>query len=565
MEDSLFAMTRFDPGGEEDKQEDLILDNINKRVKEKRKLQGAGGDATDAVAEPVKKKRKKSKKKKGNVGDNIEGFTILGDPTDQKVKKVSRVLPLWLAQPNILTVDLLSDNLAVGDMPGIDKTLVDKLTKEKVTHFFPVQRQVIPYLLEFSPRYRPSDLCVSAPTGSGKTLAFVLPIVQALTGRMVPRVRAITVLPTQNLALQVYKVFSTFCEGSGLRVKLLTGGESLVGEEDLVRRGVAGMTHQLYDILVVTPGRLIHTIRETPSLDLSHLRYLVIDEADRMMDQMTDWLTILERAVYTAARPRPGPLTVAAQARYQTPLQKLLFSATLSQDPEQLEQLNLFEPKLYRCTVPVTALGETVAMASLPVTLTQLFTISKQGNKPALVHQIIKDQGLAKVLVFTHSNETVHRLALVLANLGHKVGELSSMVKGRKKVLSKLQRGVLDIVVCSDVMARGIDVEGLDGVISYDVPAYSKTYIHRVGRTARAGKEGVAISICEEKQVKNFLKMVKDAGIEGVEEFKFGNGKLESWKDKYDECLDVVKDLLQKEKEGKEELKREKPLKKKKS
>ena len=566
MEDSLFEMTRFDPGGQEDKQEDIILNNINNKLKEKRKLQTPTDADNEAVTEPVKKKRKKSKKKKNNVGDNIEGFTILGDPTDQKVKKVSRVLPLWLAQPNILSVDLLSDKLAVGDMPGLDKVLVDKLMKEKVTHFFPVQRQVIPHLLEFSPRYRPSDLCVSAPTGSGKTLAFVLPIVQSLLGRLVPRVRAITVLPTQNLATQVYKVFNHFCEGSGLRVKLLTGGENMAEEGDLVRKGVAGMVHQLYDILVVTPGRLIHTIRDTPGLDLSHLRYLVIDEADRMMDNMTgDWLTILETSVYSRGRTRPGLLTAAAASQHQIPLQKLLFSATLSQDPEQLEQLNLFEPKLYRCLVPVAALGEAVSMTSLPVTLTQLFTISKQGDKPALVHQVIKEKSLTKVLVFTHSNETVHRLALVLKKLGHKVGELSSAVKGRKKVLSKLQRGVIDIVVCSDVMARGIDVEGLDGVVSYDVPAYSKAYIHRVGRTARAGKEGTAISLCEEKQVKNFIKMLKDAGIEGVEEFKISEEKLESWRDEYVQCLDSVKNQLQEEKDGKQESKEKKGEKKKNS
>merc|ERR1712183_909287 len=126
------------------------------------------------------------------------------------------------------------------------------------------------------------------------------------------------------------------------------------------------------------------------------------------------------------------------------------------------------------------------------------------------------------------------------------------------KVLSKLQRGVIDVVVCSDVMARGIDVEGLDGVVSYDVPAYSKADIHRVGRTARAGKEGTAISLCVEKQVKNFIKMLKEAGIEGVEEFKIPDDKLESWKDEYVQCLDSVKNQLQEEKDGKQEARKEK-------
>ena len=114
-----------------------------------------------------------------------------------------------------------------------------------------------------------------------------------------------------------------------------------------------------------------------------------------------------------------------------------------------------------------------MAQTSLPATLRQFYTVSRQGDKPPMVHQVITEHSMAKVLVFTHSNETVHRLALVLEQLGHNVGELSSLVKGRKKVLSKLDRGVFDVVVCRDVMARGIDLEGLDGVIFYDVPTYT--------------------------------------------------------------------------------------------
>ena len=123
--------------------------------------------------------------------------------------------------------------------------------------------------------------------------------------------------------------------------------------------------------------------------------------------------------------------------------------------------------------MPSSGLGLSVAQTSLPATLRQIYTVSRQGDKPPMVHQVITEQSMAKVLVFTHSNETVHRLALVLEQLGHNVGELSSLVKGRKKVLSKLDRGVFDVVVCRDVMARGIDLEGLDGVIFYDVPTYT--------------------------------------------------------------------------------------------
>ena len=172
-------------------------------------------------------------------------------------------------------VDLQSDQVPVSSLGDLlPPLLTSRLAREGVSHLFPVQRQVIPRLLSLAsltPRLPPPDICVSAPTGSGKTLAFVLPILASLQGRLVPRVRALAVLPTQDLALQVYKVFSTYCEGSVLKVKLLTGGESVVGEEGLVRRGGGGV-HQLWDILVVTPGRLTHTLREVPALDLSHLR-----------------------------------------------------------------------------------------------------------------------------------------------------------------------------------------------------------------------------------------------------------------------------------------------------
>lgn len=172
-------------------------------------------------------------------------------------------------------MDLAGDQVSVGEVAGLPAALTSRLATEGITRLFPVQRQVLPRLLSLAslhPRLRPPDLCVSAPTGSGKTLAFVLPIVASLAGRLVPRPRAVAVLPTQDLALQVFKVFATYCEACGLRAKLLAGGEAAVAEEALVRRGVAGQVHQLFDVLVVTPGRLTHTLRTCPALDLSHVR-----------------------------------------------------------------------------------------------------------------------------------------------------------------------------------------------------------------------------------------------------------------------------------------------------
>ena len=569
--DSLFEMQRFDPTAEadDDKKESDDAQKLPSKLKEKlkRKLppeeapasaenvpdkEIEGESAPDTKSEEGKPeaKKKKRNKKKPETEEESSGFTILGDPTNVKLKKVNRVLPYWLSHPDIVTVDLHSSPLPVTDLPGLDKTLVDKLLEENIESFFPVQRQVIPHLLEFHPRFRPSDMCVSAPTGSGKTLAFVLPVVSALKNRVVPRVRCIAVLPTQELAQQVYSVFHTFTGNTGLKVKLLkgAGGESEAEETGLVRRGVGDMVHQLCDILVVTPGRLTHTIKQCPNLDLTHLRYLVIDEADRMMENIAqDWLNVLETAVYSGHRTRPGPLTAANAFKHCSPLQKLLFSATLSHDPEQLEQLNLFEPKLFRCVVPVDSINTTVSAQSLPTTLTQQYSTVTLYDKPLLVHHLLTSLNLSKVLIFTNSNETVHRLYLVLQNLGHKVGKINSGMWARKKVLSSLKSGATNVVVCSDVLARGIDVENLDAVISYDVPRHLTNYIHRAGRTARAGKPGRSITLCEEKQVKNFLNMLKKGNILDIEELNVPGEDLDKNRKLYTDSLEQVKAQLSEE------------------
>lgn len=575
MED-LFQMNRFDPEQDNLEIEENHLTNLNLKIekKKKRKLDDAKENESISVSkekeilsEPLKKKRKKNKKKKGDEAKAVEGFTILGDETDSRKKKVTRVLPYWLAHPEIVEVDLQSEQLLVGEMPGLSAAIITKLQKQGIKHFFPVQRQIIPRLLDTSTRFlRPSDVCVSAPTGSGKTLAFVVPIVESLRGRMVPKIRAIVVLPTQDLAAQVYKVFNVYSEGSGLRVKLLTGQQSVASEE-LVRKGPGGWV-QLIDILVATPGRLTHHLRDTPQLDLHCLRYLVVDEADRMMENIAhNWLEVLEASVYTRGRERPGPLTVANMAKMGLPLQKLLFSATLSQDPEKLEKLNLFEPKLFRSVVqPKDIQGEKVSVVggeetnevkisqefSTPAELDEFRVTCQPGVKPAVASHLIKKLNLSSVLVFVKSNESAHRLALILSQLGHSTAELSSEIKEkRKKILNQLSSGKISVLVCSDALARGIDLDTLDGVICYDAPPFMKTYIHRVGRTARAGKNGTAVTLLEPKQVKSFSKMLKTCGKDQMEFLEVAEKDLEEGNEAYLASVEAVKVLLEVEKKAK--------------
>lgn len=568
------VVERFDPTAVEEpaaqNNEAEILAKLKEKI-EKRKLE------VDEIEPAESTKKKKNKKQKGqpkpepvvqeeNAADVAEGESVskkkkiidtgyqtLGKKIQKKKQKVKRDLPHWLLNPDIAEMDYLANQLPVKDMKGLDNALTDRLEKLGFKNYFPVQRQIIPYLLEPHP-YRPHDVCVSAPTGSGKTLAFVLPIIQALSSRLVPKVRAIVVLPTVDLAQQVYKVFSTFVDRKGLRVKLLSGQNSLAKEQsELYRLADTGILQQLADILVVTPGRLVRHIRISKELDLSALRFLVIDEADRMINEITDdWLSILESAVFSKGRPKPGPLTLNNIRKRELPLQKLLFSATLGKDPEKLEQINLFEPKLFRCIVPPKDLTgkivdygpEDVGEYSIPAELKQYTCDTELAHKPLMVKRIIDTLELDTVLIFTKSKEATHRLALVLTNLGYSCGELTKDSKEKRgKILNKLKSGDVKILVCSDALARGIDIENLDAVISYDRPEFINTYIHRVGRTARAGRGGTAVTFLHSGQAPSFNKMIKEAGLHNVESLEIDIGSPELMKS-YNLALEKTKQSL---------------------
>jgi len=551
-----------DDGGEEEanvaprKTEAEILADLKNKFEKKRrkKLEDKGELARhdeSKIAKPENskvelnseeakglKKRKKRKKKASGEDESGQssGFTVLGESVDQSKRKVRRVLPQWLAKPDIVSVDFTEDQLPVEILEGLDQVTVARLKSNGVKKFFPVQRQVIPHLLAPSKTsLRPSDVCVSAPTGSGKTLAFVLPIVQALRGRVVTRVRALVILPVQDLATQVCRVFQSFASGTVLKVKLLTPQKSFAQEQkELVRTGIVGNVHSLADVIVTTPGRLVDHIQNTKGFSLEHLRYLVIDEADRVMEDIqNDWLTHVESAVYTAGRSRPGPLTVENVGKGELPLQKLLFSATLSQNPEQLEQLNLFEPKLYTSIVkPKDILERPSSMISseaeegfdfigqytTPAELREfVVTCSSNFKKPQILYHLLTSKEMKKVLVFTNSLEHTNFLSILLKEYGLSAGELSSQIGvKRKRMLNKFNSGTVDILVCSDALARGIDIGQIDYVISYDSPAFVKTYIHRVGRTARAGRAGTAITLvtAKSKEEKTLRALMREAGKE---------------------------------------------------
>ena len=456
----LFHMRRYVEESEE--KEDIppnqIVQSLNSRVKNKKRKSGdedSNGSPPKKPNEDEQKKetgrkatKKRNKKKKAKKLDSDTGFTVLGEKCNKNKSTVRRVLPHWLSNPNVVSVDYTEDQLPVDEFEGLDSELIAKLKEKGVTQLFPVQRQVIPRLLKYplASFFRPSDICVSAPTGSGKTLAFALPIIQSIKCRVVPRVRALVILPVQDLAKQIFKVFLTYCLETGLKVKLLSVNKAFAQEQsELVKKSQSSgkIYHSLADIIITTPGRLVDHIQRTEGFSLEHLRYIIIDEADRVMEDLqNDWLTHVESAVYVGGRNRPGPKNVLNTNKRELPLQKLLFSATLSQNPEQLEELNLYEPKLFTSIVkPKDILGnqaeegrenadlEFIGQYTTPAELTENIVVCNDPlKKPLILHHLLETMGKTKVLIFTNSIEHTHFLAVLLQEYGIVAGELSSKV-----------------------------------------------------------------------------------------------------------------------------------------
>ncbi|XP_037533461.1 ATP-dependent RNA helicase DDX51 [Nematolebias whitei] len=503
------------------------------------------------------------------------GFTVLGGFESKTLQKVHRVLPQWLAEPDFIHRDIKSNLVPVSAISGVCAQLLKKLESNGIQHFFPVQAEVIPAILEGAQHglliggggYRPRDICVSAPTGSGKTLSFVIPVIQALMQRVVCEVRALAVLPTKELAQQVYKVFASYANGTPLKVLMLAGQKPFVAEQASLSEQRGGVRRSAADIIVATPGRLVDHINQNSGLCLKQLRFLIIDEADRMIDSMhQSWLSQVVKAVYSSgAEPEATSIfrrteaafsTAASLSPPQMPLQKLLFSATLTQNPEKLQQLDLHQPRLFSS---VHSSSNNTAMDSsqkqdrfvFPQGLTEYFISCTMDKKPLLILHFILYMKLYPILCFTNSREAAHRLYL-LVNLfgGVQSAEFSSRLSPgeRKKTLKSFEQGKIQLLISTDAATRGIDISGVKCVVNYDAPQYIRTYIHRIGRTARAGKAGLAFTLLLRVQEKNFLQMVAEAGSAGIQKQVVKPASLKGMEARYEQILQELARVIKDEK-----------------
>ncbi|XP_057602243.1 ATP-dependent RNA helicase DDX51 isoform X2 [Hippopotamus amphibius kiboko] len=497
------------------------------------------------------------------------------------LRLVQPFLPVWLAEPSCVGKDVTEGLVPIEDIPEVHPDLQKKLRAQGILSYFPVQAAVIPALLESTANgflvsrggYRPSDLCVSAPTGSGKTLAFVIPVVQALLWRAVCQVRALVVLPTKELAQQVSKVFNVYTDATPLQVALVTGQKSLAKEQESLVQKTADGFRCLADVVVATPGRLVDHVDQTPGFSLQHLRFLVIDEADRMIDSMhQSWLPRVVAAAFPSEgtkdpfallqRTQPRAVTAASVSCPQMPLQKLLFSATLTQNPEKLQQLGLYQPRLFSTGAAhggprdpdVDRDGDSGGKYTFPAGLTHHYVPCTLRFKPLVVLHLILEMNFSRVLCFTNSRENSHRLFLLVQAFGGvTVAEFSSRYGPgqRKMILKQFEQGKIQLLISTDATARGIDVQGVQLVVNYDAPQYLRTYVHRVGRTARAGKSGQAFTLLLKVQERRFLRMLEEGGVPRLERHNTPSEHLQPLVPRYEEALSQLERAVKEERKQK--------------
>ncbi|WP_024955846.1 DEAD/DEAH box helicase [Sulfurospirillum arcachonense] len=370
---------------------------------------------------------------------------------------------------------------------GLSKPLLQAIQEQGYTEPTPIQKQAIPIILS------KKDVLAGAQTGTGKTAGFTLPLLELLGEHAQSKgkhpVRALILTPTRELATQVHESVLTYGKHLPYKSTVVFGGVGINPQIGNFRRGV--------DIVVATPGRLLdHIGRKT--VNLSKVEFLILDEADRMLDM--GFINDIKKILALLPKNR----------------QNLLFSATFSDDIKKLADSLLNKPALIEVARRNTA-SELVEQLVHPV---------DKDKKRALLSKLIKKGDWKQVLVFTRTKHGANKLSEQLA----KDGITSAAIHGNKsqgartKALANFKAGSIRVLVATDIAARGIDIDQLPHVINFELPNVSEDYVHRIGRTGRAGSEGVAISlVCvdELQYLKDIEKLIKrkipQERIEGFE------------------------------------------------
>lgn len=548
-------------------------------------------------------------------------------PEEEENMPTYSSLPEWLANPQ----RTLATERAKFSELGIEPGLLRTLDQNGYNEAFAVQSAVIPLLLEGNEKHHRGDLCVSAATGSGKTLSYVLPMVNSISPRPASRLRGLIVVPTRELVRQARETCELLASGSGLHIGSAVGNVAIKDEQKFLMRvdqvyspeTVAKRQHSSLrgndwmdfsledcvaealdsaeslpgyiqraepniDILICTPGRLVDHIRYTKGFTLKYLEWLVIDEADRLLNEsFQEWVDVVMNSLNARETPeafRPGGdfLARLGLAIETKPPKKVILSATMTRDITKLNSLHLSNPKMVilgggnaadskdtvassgdaHYDLPSTLREYSVAVGDdtyKPLYLMRLLTTyikvqttpesraaspssdsestssddssdydtnddESDDDTPSSVpdseSEITAPSGPAgpTVLIFAKSSESASRLARLISlyrpSLASTVGTIikSNKSAASRKTLAAYRRGRISIIVATDRASRGLDLESLNHVVNYDVPASATTYVHRVGRTARAGRDGSAWTLVAHREGKWFASEIAASG-----------------------------------------------------
>ncbi|MVN20546.1 DEAD/DEAH box helicase [Mucilaginibacter arboris] len=347
------------------------------------------------------------------------------------------------------------------DELNLIEPILKALKHEGYTQPTPIQEQSIPLIL------KGKDLLGCAQTGTGKTAAFAIPILQLLYQQKQQHkeqktIKSLILTPTRELAIQIEESFKAYGKNTGLKHLVIFGGVSQNPQTEALRRGV--------DILVATPGRLLDLMNQR-FVNLQHVQILVLDEADRMLDM--GFVNDVKKVIAKLPQNR----------------QTLFFSATMPKEIQSLADTILHQPEKVEVT-PVSSTAETIQQA--------VFMVEKSNKKDLLLH-VLKDKSIETALVFTRTKHGADKVVkdLQKANITAEAIHGNKSQNARQRALTNFKARTTRILVATDIAARGIDVDELTHVINYELPNIPETYVHRIGRTGRAGASGIAFSFCD--------------------------------------------------------------------
>ncbi|MBW9145743.1 DEAD/DEAH box helicase [Clostridium sp. CM027] len=357
-----------------------------------------------------------------------------------------------------------------------DLNLITPINKALKTEGYvqptPIQEAAIPTILEGK------DFLGCAQTGTGKTAAFAIPILQILCGRQKvikgpKNIKALILAPTRELAIQIGESFTAYSKHMNLTSAVIFGGVSQKKQTDALKDGV--------DILIATTGRLLDLMQQK-YINIHHVEMFVLDEADRMLDM--GFLRDVKKIIAQLPKIR----------------QTMLFSATMPTEISKLVDSILVDP----VKVAVTPVSSTIELIEQSV-----YFVDKKDKKPLLIH-LLKDKSIVSALVFSRTKHGANKITKDLNNVGIEAQAIhgNKSQSARQLALNNFKSGITRVLVATDIAARGIDVDELSHVINFDLPNIPETYVHRIGRTGRAGLGGVALSFCDEEE-KPFLKDIQ--------------------------------------------------------